>query len=355
MKLDTVLTSNLSTAAPFGAPHGKGRAFRLRAHLIARVIVVLLPPRAFSGAAAWIAYGGFRAAADARLVDTARALAGGLDTLFACHEPGVLPATGSAGNGGPGNIPCAGVSYEAGAALAPQTGRRIRLFVEGAFEDRHAENLLTTVAGQGEELLVLSAHIDGHDLAYSAIDNASGLACALTVIEAIRDIVPGLKRGVQVGLFNIEEWALLGSAVHLAQMAPAERAKRVLNVNLDSLAGAEGITALTSGVPGMVEFLHTALAAAGMSVGISAPFMGNSDHANYLRHGIPALRLCTGFDRPQSNMRFLLTPADTPDKVHPHQLKLAASIAALLVLAGCASPAAPVPRLDEASAQRITA
>ena len=57
MKLDTVLTSNLSTAAPFGAPHGKGRAFRLRAHLIARVIVVLLPPRAFSGAAAWIAYG----------------------------------------------------------------------------------------------------------------------------------------------------------------------------------------------------------------------------------------------------------------------------------------------------------
>jgi hypothetical protein len=53
MKLDTVLTSSLSTAAPFGAPHGKGRAFRLRAHLIARVIVVLLSPRTFSGAAAW--------------------------------------------------------------------------------------------------------------------------------------------------------------------------------------------------------------------------------------------------------------------------------------------------------------
>jgi hypothetical protein len=125
MKLDTVLTSSLSTAAPFGAPHGKGRAFRLRAHLIARVIVVLLPPRAFGGAAAWIAYVGFRAAADARLVDTARALAGGLDTLFASHEPGLLPVTGSAGNGGPGNIPCAGACYEAGAALAPQTGRRI--------------------------------------------------------------------------------------------------------------------------------------------------------------------------------------------------------------------------------------
>jgi Zn-dependent M28 family amino/carboxypeptidase len=174
------------------------------------------------------------------------------------------------------------------------------------------------------------------------------------VIEAIRDVVPGLQRGVQVGLFNIEEWALLGSAAHLARMAPEERARRVINVNLDSLAGAEGLTALTSGVPGMAGFIHDALAPAGLSIGISEPFMGNSDHANYLRHGIPALRLCAGFDRPQSNMRYLLTPADTPDKVHPHQLKLAASIAAMLVLAACASPGAPVPRLDVEAARRIT-
>jgi hypothetical protein len=46
------------------------------------------------------------------------------------------------------------------------------MVVEGAFEDRHAENLLATVAGTGPELVVLSAHIDGHDLACSAIDNA---------------------------------------------------------------------------------------------------------------------------------------------------------------------------------------
>ena len=281
--------------------------------------------------------------------------AGAAGFLIACHEPGLLPVTGSAGDGGPGNIPCAGLSLEAGAALAAQSGSQIRLFVEGVFEDTHAENLLATVPGQGEGLVVLSAHIDGHDLACSAIDNASGLACALTVIEAIRDVVPGLARGVQVGLFNIEEWALLGSAAHLARMPPAERAKRVLNVNLDSLAGAEGITALTSGVPGMAEFLAAALAPAGLSLGISAPYMGNSDHANYLRHGIPAVRLCAGFDRPLSDMRFLLTPADTPDKVHPHQLKLAASIAALLVLHGCASDDPPVPRLDEAAVLRITA
>jgi len=285
--------------------------------------------------------------------ETARA-AGAAGFLIACHEPGLLPVTGSAGDGAPGNIPCAGLSYEAGAALAAQSGQRIRMVVEGRFEDRSAENLFATVDGIGPGLVVLSAHIDGHDLACSAIDNASGLACVLTVMEAIRDVVPDLARGVQAAMFNIEEWALLGSAAHLARMAPAERARRVININLDSVAGAEGITALTSGVPGMASFIAEALAPAGLSVGVIEPFFGNSDHANFLRHGIPALRLCAGFDRPQSNMRFLLTPADTPDKVHPHQLKLAASIAALMVLAACASPDAPVPHLAPEAARRIT-
>jgi len=280
--------------------------------------------------------------------------AGAAGFLIACHEPGLLPVSGSAGDGAAGNIPCAGLSFEVGAALATQSGQRIRMFVEGEFEDREAENLLATLPGLSDELVVLSAHIDGHDLACSAIDNASGLACALAIIEAIRDVVPGLARGVQVGMFNIEEWALLGSAAHLARMADAQRARRVININLDSLAGAEGLTALTSGVPGMAEFIQAALGPAGLSIGISEPFMGNSDHANYLRHGIPALRLCAGFDRPLSNMRFLLTPADTPDKVQPHQLKLAASVAALLVLQACASEGTPVPRLDAETARRIT-
>ncbi len=254
--------------------------------------------------------------------------AGAAGFLIACHEPGGLPVTGSDGDGGPGNIPCAGISLEAGAALAAQSGQAITLRTAGEFRDAAAENLFATIPGQGPELVVLSAHYDGHDLAESAIDNATGLACALAVAEAMRDLVPGLARGLQVALFSIEEWALLGSRAHLRRIGEAECARRVLNVNLDSLAGADGLTALTSGVPGMDRFLAAALAPAGLSVGTYAPFMGNSDHANYLRARIPALRLCCGFDQPQSNMRFLLTPADTADKVHPHQLKTAAAVAA---------------------------
>ncbi len=280
--------------------------------------------------------------------------AGAAGFLIACHEPGLLPVTGSAGDGMPGNLPCAGISAEAGAALAALSGQTITMVTNGVFEDRGADNLFATIAGQGTELVVLSAHIDGHDLAQSAIDNASGLACVIAIMEAIRDEVPGLARGVQAALFNIEEWALLGSAAHLAQLPEAERARRVLNVNLDSLAGAEGLTALTSGVPGMAAFLRAALAPAGLHLPVAEPFFGNSDHANFLRHGIPALRLAAGYDMPDSNLKYLLTPADTADKVTGQQLKYAAGVAALLVLAGCASAEPPVPRMDAETARRVT-
>jgi Zn-dependent M28 family amino/carboxypeptidase len=287
-----------------------------------------------------------------RKYDAARA-AGAAGFLIACNEPGGLPVTGSSGDGGPGHIPCAGLSAEAGAALAEASGGAVTLRIAGTFHDGVAENLFATLAGEGPELVVLSAHYDGHDLAESAIDNGSGVACALAVAEAVRDLVPGLARGLQVALFSIEEWALLGSRAHLAGLTEAERARRVLNVNLDSVAGADGLTALTSGVPGLERFLAGALAPAGLRIGVHAPFMGNSDHANYIRAGIPAFRLCAGFDRPRSHMRFLLTPADTADKVHPHQLKTAAAVAAALVLAACVAPAVPAPRLDAETARRI--
>ena len=48
--------------------------------------------------------------------------------------------------------------------------------------------------------------------------------------------------------------------------------------------------------------------------------MANSDHANFAAHGIPAVRLIAGFGVPASNLRLLLTAADTREKVRPDEL-----------------------------------
>jgi Zn-dependent M28 family amino/carboxypeptidase len=59
--------------------------------------------------------------------------------------------------------------------------------------------------------------------------------------------------------------------------------------------------------------------------------MPNSDHFNFARHGIPALRLVAGFDNPTSRVRHILTRADTRDKVAASELKSAAILSAALL------------------------
>ena len=74
------------------------------------------------------------------------------------------------------------------------------------------------------------------------------------------------------------------------------------------------------------------------------PLMQNSDHANFALAGIPALRLVAGFDDPAANLRFVLTPSDTRDKVSPAELTQAATLSAAILAAACAADAGEVAR-----------
>lgn len=282
--------------------------------------------------------------------------------LIANTIRGDLPVTGSSGgDGGADHIPCAGLSAEDGDMLseAAAKGTSVTFTVEGEFDDTAtSENLFATAGPDRDEIVVLSAHVDGHEFhgmpgGHSAIDNGSGLAALLAVADALRDIAADLPRRLDYALFTVEEWALLGSRHHLAQLPVSERRRRVMNVNLDSCAGADKLTVLSSGLPGMTDFAADALSASRIPADEYAPFMGNSDHGNYILAAIPALRLCAGFGQPDSNMRFILTPADTVDKVSPDQLRAAAAAALALVFAAVTAPVLPPP-LDAATIRRVT-
>jgi aminopeptidase YwaD len=286
-----------------------------------------------------------------RKYDVARE-AGAAGFVIAFHEPGCLAVTGSSGDGGPGHIPSAGVSHETAAALSAVAGQMVALHTAGEFRDAHAENLLARMAGVGASRVVLSAHYDGHDPATSAIDNASGVIAAIAAAEALRDHVRSLPCGLELALFTVEEWALIGSRLHLETMGSEDRDRIVFNVNLDSVAGGPGLTAITGGFPGVAEFVSRAAETIGVPIGIHHGFMANSDHANFVRQGIPALRLCAGFDQPASHLRLLLTAADTPDKVRPEELKTAASVAAALAVAACSDPDVPA-RVPPETGRRI--
>ena len=243
--------------------------------------------------------------------------------------------------GGDG-IPGLGVTPEVAARLARTAAGwpTVTMTVETEESPAETETLMYEFPGTTDEWVVLSAHVDGHDLAESAMDNGTGLASVLAVTRALSPHVAKFRRGLRVMFFSVEEWALTGSAQYVEALSRAERAKIALNVNLDSVAGSPNLAALTSGYGGVEPFLLAVAEANGQTVRTVRPLMTNSDHANFAAGGIPAIRLVAGFDDPNAHLHKVLTPADTRDKVAQSELRQATLLTAAFVEAACnAEPA----------------
>ena len=274
-----------------------------------------------------------------RKYDLARAH-GAVGFLIAGPLAGHLVA-GSSGCMGADGIPALGIAPETAARLRRSAAghARVTMTVETDEAPAETETLLYEYPGVTDEWVVLSAHVDGHDLAESAMDNGTGLAAVVAVTRALAPRVAGWRRGLRVMFFSVEEWALTGSAQYVEGLDAAARAGIALNVNLDSVAGSPNLAALTSGFAGVEPFVLGVAEANGLGVRAVRPLMTNSDHANFALAGIPALRLVAGFDDPTAHLRHVLTPADTRDKVAESELRTAALYTAALVAAACsASP-----------------
>jgi len=70
--------------------------------------------------------------------------------------------------------------------------------------------------------------------------------------------------------------------------------------------------------------------AAGVPVETWLPLMPNSDHANFARHGIPALRLVAGFGKPSSRVNRILSAGDVPALIREDEMRQALAVTAAL-------------------------
>jgi aminopeptidase YwaD len=253
--------------------------------------------------------------------------------LIAHPEIGVGPVSGSSGRNGGAGIPALGIGAEAANVFGPSSDGTLstaRMVIDGEDHPARTCMLIADLPGQGSDWVVVSAHIDGHPHGESAIDNATGVVVALELVRLLAPHVRKCPRGLRICLFSAEEWGLVGSRIWLDQMDEAERRSMVINVNLDSVGGASGLTALTSGFERLDAWVKDAAGRAGLPIATYLPLMPNSDHANFAAHGIPALRLIAGFNAPNSNLRLLLTAADTREKVRPDELDEALRLARAL-------------------------
>jgi aminopeptidase YwaD len=266
--------------------------------------------------------------------------AGAVGFLIAGPIPSALVAGSSGRNEGDAGIPAVGIAPETAARLARTSAgwARITLVIETDEYQAETSTLLFDMRGETDEMVVLSAHVDGHDVNESAMDNASGVATALAASRAVASRVCKWRRGVRLAFFSAEEWALTGSARYVESLSREEQRRITLNINLDTVAGGKHLTALTSGFGALEPFLLETAEANGHVLRCVRPLQMNSDHANFALAGIPAFRLVAGYDEPDANVRFVLTPEDRRDKVSQAELVKATQLTAALLAASCNAP-----------------
>jgi len=266
--------------------------------------------------------------------------AGAAGFLIAGPITGALVAGSSGRNEGDAGIPAVGIAPETAVRLARTASgwSRATMTIEAKEYEAQTSTQLFDIRGQTDEVVVVSAHVDGHDLNESAMDNASGVVTALAAIRAVAPHVQKWQRGVRLAFFSAEEWALTGSARYVASLSDDERRRITLNINLDTVAGGQRLTALTSGFAGLEPFLLHTAEANGHALRCVRPLQTNSDHANFALSGIPAFRLVAGYDEPEANVRFVLTPGDVRDKVNQAELIKATQLTAALLAAACNVP-----------------
>ena len=271
---------------------------------------------------------------------------GAVGFLYAGRNPGMLAVTGGLAGTEPAPIPGLGVALEVGAMLERLLARgavTLRLQAQHGHAVVTSSNIIVDLPGHGEEIILVGAHYDGHDIAQAATDNGSGAAVLLELVRALAPWRGRLQRGVRCCFWGSEEAGLLGSW-HYARTAGAALDPVVWALNLDSVVnGPPGRLRLRVWPPPACATAASLLQGHSLPVDVEGGLTSDSDHFPFAAAGIPVVAAGAGGARNGLLGRgWGHTVADTVDKVDPAALALAAATAGrILVRLSEAAPAPP--------------
>ncbi|MEF8906566.1 MAG: M28 family peptidase [Haloarculaceae archaeon] len=256
--------------------------------------------------------------------------AGAAAFVFRNHVEGCLAPTGSVGTEDApiGEIPAVGVSKEVGSRLARRfEGEEVTVEVEADIGDATSQNVHAELGPETDEVVLLTSHVDAHDIAEGAGDNGAGTALVVEVARALTAREDDLDTRVECICYGAEEVGLVGSGYD-ADLRDHERVKAV--VNNDGVVRGRTLRFYTHG--------FDALGDAAEAVGDrfdhpveTTPELGpHSDHWPYVQWGVPGYHVMskTGSE----GRGWGHTRADTLDKLESRNLREQAIIIADLVV-----------------------
>ena len=263
----------------------------------------------------------------------AAAEAGAVGFIFRNHVPGCVPPTGEVGyHNRPGPIPAVGVSKELGARLAryAEDGCEIELDVNCRNEPSTSHNVEAVVGPETDEEVLVTAHLDAHDIAEGANDNGAGSAIATEVGRLLAAAEGELDTQVRIVIFGAEEIGLYG-AYHCAETSDLDRVKAVINV--DGAGSSRNLRIGTNGFDRLAAVFEDVTEELDASLSTGDRVSPHGDQWAFVQEGVPAVFVSTESD--SSGRGWGHTHADTLDKLDPRVLPdVAVQVAECAVEAG---------------------
>ncbi|PSP80124.1 peptidase M28 [Halobacteriales archaeon QS_1_68_20] len=270
---------------------------------------------------------------------------GAVGFVFRNYVEGALPPTGEVGyHERPGPIPAVGVSKELGARLARYAegddAGEVTLDVDCRNEPATSVNVEAVVEPEGATAdgeVLLTAHLDAHDISEGANDNGAGSVLVTEAGRLLAQAADELDTRVRVVIFGAEEIGLYG-AYHWAESRDLSNVEAVLNV--DGAGTSRDLRVGTQGFDGLERLFESVTDDLEAPLSADDTVSPHGDQWAFVQEGVPAAFVTTTSET--SGRGWGHTHADTLDKLDPRVFRDVA-----FQLAKCAVAAAEADRSFE--------
>ena len=261
--------------------------------------------------------------------------AGAVGFVMPARVPGMILPTGCVSFGAAGTIPAVGIPYETGELLKRLSRNgdlKLRMETFDVVEPGTSRNVVGEIRGNShpDELAVVGGHMDSHELAPGAVDNASGTTCAIEAIRLLNLQKTQLQRSMRCIAFGGEEVGLLGSYAY-TKAHESEMAAIRLMLNLDCLTMSRPKGFVFHKVPGAEGYVEALRDQMQEPLTFRDHVHPHSDHFPFILKGVPTAEIGGGFFNPGVRA-FAHMAGDTADKVSLMDLREESALAARLLL-----------------------
>ncbi|MFP8955993.1 M28 family peptidase [Natrialbaceae archaeon A-CW3] len=239
--------------------------------------------------------------------------------VYRNHVEGCLPPTGSVGTADDpiGEIPAVGVSSEVGSRFARRfEGEELEVSVEATIDDAESQNVHAELGPDTDERVLVTSHIDAHDIAEGAMDNGAGTAMVVELAHALAAREDDLETRVEFVAYGAEEVGLVGSGYH-AETTDHETIKAI--VNNDGVVRGRTLSMTTHGFDALADAADEIADRHGHPIEAIPRLGPHSDHWPFTRWGVPGYHVMSTSD--EVGRGWGHTFADTLDKIEKRNLR----------------------------------